>query len=367
MQTVILMSSPVPEDAKGRIEEGRIPHHDFLLLAERLGARLVSPTTASWGKLGRASRAWRLFRVAYEGFRQRKSYDLVISDQDLVGFFLALLFKVSRTKKRHIVICHGKLAQPHIGRFVRLTRVHKQIDRFVCYGTAVAERMVQGVKVPQKQVVVIRHPVDHTFWRPGPVAPQPKLIASAGMYSRDYRTLAEAVRGLDVRLEVAAYSPWVDPKANVEKFDVPSNVHFTRLSQEQLRGLYARALFVAVPLMPNDIQVGSLVLYEAMAMGKAILVTRTAGQEGLGVVREGENGFFVPPGDVQAWRRLITYLLDRPEEAIRMGERSRAIVEGGLNLFRYVDEMAKLARSLDGSPSQTSSPGPDRAEDYSYT
>ena len=287
--------------------------------------------------------------MSWAGFTKRKDYELVISDQDLVGFFLAILFKLTGARQRHIVICHGKLAQPHVGRIMRLLRLQTHIHRFVCYGPAVAERLMTRLKIPSDQIVIVRHAADHEFWRPS-FPSRDRLLVSAGMYNRDYETLVEAVRGLDIRVQIVAFSPWVDPRENARSpaaAPLP-NVTFTKLNQPELRKLYSQALFIAVPLHDNDIQVGSLVVYEAMAMGKAVVVTRTKGQTALGLVREGETGFYVPEGDVNAWREAITYLTDHPEEALEMGRRARDVVEQGLNLRQYVEDMVGLVHMLGG-------------------
>ena len=56
MRTAILMSNAVPQELRERIQAGLAPRYDFLLLAERLGARLITPAQGSWGKFGKFSR-----------------------------------------------------------------------------------------------------------------------------------------------------------------------------------------------------------------------------------------------------------------------------------------------------------------------
>src|SRR5438132_962294 len=90
----------------------------------------------------------------------------------------------------------------------------------------------------------------------------------------------------------------------------------------QLRDLYRRARLVVVPLIETDFQAGITTVLEAMAMGKAIITTATAGRSE--VIIDGETGMLVPPGDAPALREAIERLLNDPGERQRLGESARA-------------------------------------------
>lgn len=343
----VLLSSPVPQEQRDRIQQGLAPRHDLLTLADRLNATLILPGKSGWGKGGVISRVRQMSSMAWAAFRRRKEYDLIITDLDAIGAALAFFFKVTRTKKRHMIICHGKLSRGLPAKLTRWLKLEKQVDAFVCYGPAVAERFVEDLKIPAEKVLRIKHPADHHFWKPTGQEPE-RLISSAGMTYRDYGTLVEAVRGLDVNVQLAAFSPWVNPNIKPPADGIPENVSFTRLPSDKLRDLYARSLFVVVPIKQTNSQAGSLVIYEAMAMGKAVIVTATNGEKALALVKEGETGLFFEPGDVAGLRSAIQRLLDNPDEARRMGAAGRAVVEQGLNLDEYVDDMIEVVNRILG-------------------
>lgn len=344
-RVAVLVSSPVADELRDRISNGLAPRHDMLALADALNATLVTPEVDSWGKTGKFSRFTRLFSVAWRGFTLRDQYDMIISDLDHTGGVLAILFKLTRTRRGHIVICHGKLSRSFGAWMVRIFRLYTHIDRFLCYGAVVEERLKKWARVPEDQVKLVLHPADHHFWRPSIREPE-RLISSAGMYRRDYPTLVQAVRDMDVRVEIAAFSPWVKPGIRPPDVDLPGNVYFTRLPPTLLRDLYARSLFVVVPVHETASQAGSLVIYEAMSMGKAVVATGTEGQQGMSLIRDGKTGFYVKPGDVESWRKVISYLLENPQEAILMGQAARAEVEHRLNLDQYISDMAGVVRSI---------------------
>jgi glycosyltransferase involved in cell wall biosynthesis len=73
-------------------------------------------------------------------------------------------------------------------------------------------------------------------------------------------------------------------------------------------------------------------LLEGMACGAPAICTNVASMPE--VVEDGVTGFVVPPNDPEALGGKLTWLREHPEEARRMGERSRARI---LKLFTWPD------------------------------
>ncbi len=65
-----------------------------------------------------------------------------------------------------------------------------------------------------------------------------------------------------------------------------------------------------------------LVLIEAMARGKAVVASRAGGPRE--IVRDGETGLLVTPGDTEALARALRLLVDEPCLATRMGRAGAA-------------------------------------------
>jgi glycosyltransferase involved in cell wall biosynthesis len=139
---------------------------------------------------------------------------------------------------------------------------------------------------------------------------------------------------------------------------------------QRLRALYAQAALVVVPLEDVDFQAGVTTILEAMAMGKAVIVTRTRGQTDVANDRRAEvrgvtpawarrasllgelaaragvaiepNSFYVPPKDPHALRRAIIYLLEHPEERACLGAAGRQLVERLLTVEHFADRVAHV-------------------------
>ena len=196
--------------------------------------------------------------------------------------------------------------------------------------------------------------MDERFWHPvdGPVE---NMICSVGSERRDYPTLLKALQGLGLRAELAvgstALRPAGDPSAEFATITCQTvgggltpNVRVRQqVNAQDLRRLYARSRFVVIPLL--DVDAGVTSICEAMAMGKAVVVTRTRGQ--VDVICDGEQGIYVPPGDPRALRAALQHLLSHPAEVERMGRAGRALVEARHRLDTWVALVAGLARGSD--------------------
>lgn len=291
--------------------------------------------------------------LAALGFARRRRYDVIYSNGENVSIPLAALFRLSRRRPGHVLIGHH-LSTPK--KQAPLRMLHRAMDDILVYAETQRAHAVDRLGIPASRVHLIPFHADHRFYRPLDVTPR-RMICSAGLEWRDYPTLIEAVRDLDVEVRLAAASPWSKHRDETRDRRLPANVSARRYEYGELRQLYAESLFVVVPLYDNDFQAGVTTILEAMAMGKAVVVTRTVGQKD--VVSHGVDGLYVPPGDVDALREAIVSLLECPERCLRMGERARQTVEAGMTLDHWVGRVSAVVRHAaacrDGSMAASSS------------
>jgi glycosyltransferase involved in cell wall biosynthesis len=283
--------------------------------------------------------------LAWECFRRRKRYDVVFTDGEQVGLPFAALLWLSRRRPRHLMIGHRLSPRKKVV-LHRMLRLRGRIDRVVVYASAQQRFAIDTLGYPPERVLLTTFMVDTEFWRPEQVTATRRvrpMICAVGQELRDYPTLVEAVRGLDVDVTVAAASPWSKRTDTSAGLDIPANVDVRGFNLFDLRQLYADASFVAVPLQETDFQAGITTILEAMSMGKAVVCTRTTGQTD--AIVDGETGVYVPPGDVRALRSAIEGLVDQPETATRLGEAGRRWVREHADIDVYCVRLAAdLAR-----------------------
>jgi glycosyltransferase involved in cell wall biosynthesis len=372
-RTAILVSSPVRKELAALIAAGEAPRRDYLELRNMLGGELLYPPE-------QAGPVYRLLHrvggnalaMAWYAWTRRGSYDSILTDQEGTGLLLAMLFKVTRTRRGHVMISHY-LTPSKKQIFYKYLRAQSHIDVTVCYSTAQEKVAREQLGLGPGEASMVLHPADGNFWRPASSSEETQadeallreagldlpggtpLVCSAGLEFRDYPTLIEAARQLKggAHVAIAASSPWSKRKNTAAEIDLPENVHLLSLKPVELRALYRRSTTVAIPLYDVDFQAGSLVAYEAMACGIPVVITRTRGQAD--IVREGETGSYVPAHDPAAMAAAVNRLLDDPPLTEKMGAAAREVVERGLNLDTYLSRMCELVYRVADGPRPRSS------------
>lgn len=275
-----------------------------------------------------------------EAFLICRRYDLVLSWDEKIAFPFALLCKMFLRRVPHVALC----SWPGKGmKRILLNIVHSRIDRIVLWSSVQRDILLNTTRVPPSKIVFTSYYVDDMFFRPLPR--DTDIICSVGSEMRDFPTLLAAMEGLEIRCHVAAGAlnqrptSWTN-KVNQAKV-LPSNVSVGSKTAVELRELYARSRFVVVPLLPSDTDNGITCILEAMAMGKPVICSRIAGQ--VDIIREGETGIFVPPGDPDALREAIHDLWNDPVLAEHMGQAARRYVEEHQRLDDFVRTIKRIA------------------------
>lgn len=79
---------------------------------------------------------------------------------------------------------------------------------------------------------------------------------------------------------------------------------------------------------------------EAMAIGRPIITTNVAGCKD--TVKDGENGFLIPPYDGEILAQKMLYFLQNPNEVNRMGKNSRKMAEERFDIFNINKKLIKF-------------------------
>lgn len=346
---------PRPDELSRRAAAGEQPRTPYVELARVLDADVIDAgfLEQNGGFVARAvgRRVGIVGGQVVEAFARRRQYRHIVAWADRVGLELALLLKLTRSR-RDLVLVSNWLMGPSKRPFLERAHVQSHLGAIIGYGSVQLELAATRHGLPREMLHVELQPVDEHFWRPGGDA-EGDLVCSVGSESRDYRTLIEAVRDVRVHVQLAVGSlilSTAHKQQRAERFRsaipasaLPENVNYRLdLPPPELRHLYARSRFVVMPLEDVDFDAGVTSITEAMAMGKAVIVTRSRGQ--VDVVREGVDGLYVPPHDPHALREAIVHLLENPTEAERMGAAGREAVLERHRLDDYVERVARIVR-----------------------
>lgn len=353
MADVLLTVSGTIDPARpAQVAAGQRPAADYFEMAAAFDADLIDYPAArkEAGRLGRwlEKLGGPDLVLAWACFRRRAAYKVIFTDGEQVGIPLAGLLKFfgGRRRPKHLMIVHV-LSVRKKEVFFDYLGIQSHVDTFFVYATAQKQFIQDRWHVPPERVVFTPFMVDSHFFSPqavpGRTEGERPEICAVGLERRDYPTLIEAVRGLDVHLIVAAASPWSKQADTTAGQDIPPNVTVQRFNQHELRQVYADSRFLVMPLFDVDFQAGVTAILEAMSMERAVICTRTAGQTD--VIAEGQTGLYVSPGDVRALRAAIVRLIDHPDEAEAMGRAGRKLIEDEMSLDCYVDRLSAYVRT----------------------
>ena len=219
-----------------------------------------------------------------------------------------------------------------------------------------AELVGRGLVDARRAVVVRGSGVDTERFRPSPLpeATPTVLFASRLIRDKGFGEFVEAARLLgekQVRARfVAAGAPDLDNPAGVDEAQLKEwfmGSSIERLGKRRdMPDVLSQATVVVLPSYREGLP---KVLIEAAAAGRPIITTDVPGCRE--VVKDGVNGFIVPPQDAAALAGAIERMLDLPPARLReMGEAGRAMAESEFAIPVVVERTFAVYRDLTNDP-----------------
>lgn len=141
-------------------------------------------------------------------------------------------------------------------------------------------------------------------------------------------------------------------RAMVGAMGLEPHVHFAGFRDSVYPCLAAMDLYVHPALMEGF----GIAVLEAMAMRKSVVATTTGGLPE--IVRDGETGLLVPPGDAESLARSVSALLGDPSKRLAMGEAGRVRVTTHFTVEAMMDKLTSAYGSLMGKPPLPCPPPP---------
>lgn len=298
--------------AEGQIDRLLAEHHG-------IDMELLDPYTGPLNPLSSAHPVYQGLDIARTAkiLTSRRSVDLVLSVFESSPTLLLLARKLAHFQPK---IAIWDIAPDEEWRTRKIIQniVIPRVDHLFLLSSNQQEYVERRWGAASKTSVVWQH-VDTDFFRPtGVHSDSGPVLAIGDDHGRDWETFIKAVADLDI-----------DVIAKTRKnLDLPPCMRCRfqqireRLSFMELRDLYARCRLVVIPLKStlNVSGVGSLL--EAMAMGKAIVISDNPPIRDYLVPNESCS--VVPIDDADAMRLGIEHLLGSTQQLQAHGDAARA-------------------------------------------
>lgn len=171
-------------------------------------------------------------------------------------------------------------------------------------------------------------------------ADRSNVIVAAGRSGRDYATLAKAVEGLPVQLRVIC--DWERPTLPLE--DLPGVTILRRCFRGDLLAELAQARMVVVPLSQSRASAGQMVLLQAFALRRPVIITDTVTTREY--VTDRWDGLLTGFGDPADLRAKIVTLLDDPAQCASLGQRASERYDAEFSTEAYVGKLTGLLQDV---------------------
>lgn len=294
-------------------------------------------------------------RQAWRTRRARSASVATVAMFESEGHGLALARRLGIGRRVPLVIIACWLTDLAV-RSPRRARIYRflygGVDRVVVFSENQVPVLQRLLALPAERIAVVRFGIDldelaastdRSDGAAGDAArdPAPRVVAVGRDQGRDWATLLAAADGAAWSLDL------VTRPFQLEGLSVPANVTARPpVDRHGYLDLLVAADLVVVPTHVLEYPTGQTVLLEALALGRACVVTDTPAMRGY--VTHDETAVLVPPGDPVALRAAVDALVADPDRRMHLGAaaRSAALEHGGAAAMWH--DIAAVVREVTG-------------------
>jgi glycosyltransferase involved in cell wall biosynthesis len=219
--------------------------------------------------------------------------------------------------------------------------VYLDCARILPWTDLVRHSLEQHYGVPPDRITVLAPGVDTEHWKCQRTSHRARkrtinILFVGGQFWR---------KGGDLLVQVSKRQEFkrcvfhIVTREHIEEFGDNLRIHVDMdPNDESLKRLFAEADVFVLPTKADFAPTNAIC--EAMAMGLPVITTYVGGLEE--VVRDGENGFVIPPDDVETLALRLRILVESEEKRIAMGRKGRKLVEERYNIARSAEKILDI-------------------------
>ena len=282
------------------------------------------------------------FRTALSMYLKHCKFDCIVLGGGRIDTFYAILQTLLPIKRKPCIMidCLWYRSQSRLYRLIKIflmKLINASVDRYVVWARREIDAYSTEFCLPKNKFVFIPY---HTTLDGYPLEPKDDgYLFSGGNYDRDYLTLIEAVRGLQVSLLIASTRPEF-----FKNISLPDNVIVQGFSHVEYLKKMAGCKMNIVAMAPGLLHSGGQQTFlNSMFLGKPTIVTDPAGAKDY--IDDGKDGLLVEPSNSEALRKAILSILENPNYSERMGLLAKQKVQD-LSTENHFQKIVMLADEL---------------------
>lgn len=265
-------------------------------------------------------------------------YDAVFFEGSRLALFFSI-FKFLFCKRRLKIVCRPRLLYPprniflYIIEWCKIKILDSGVSHYLVISTDEIKNYNLFWHISDKKMSFLPFKVNAQDMLELLENEEGNYIYSGGDSLRDYETLFNAVRGLNIKVKILT---------NL-KFDavvIPENVEILHNNGtiEEFYGPLAKAMFAVFPIKKGFIRsAGQGTYLGAMFLNKAVIVSDTPGVRDL--IIDSKTGIIVKPEDATCLREKISLLMEDSVFRRQIGENAKNYVKESFTHDKYVDNM----------------------------
>ena len=224
----------------------------------------------------------------------------------------------------------GSPARRHLYR-----QLYRRVDAVIVFSTNQRATLVELLGIAPERVHVVAFGIDLDELAGVTTSDSGRLAAIGRDLGRDWATLVSAARSSGWAVDL------VTRPDQVAGLDLPPEIQlYPPVDRSSYLEVLASSSVVVVPTEVRQYPTGQTVLLEAMALGKACVVTDTPAMGEY--VRHDETAVLVPPHDPAAFRSAVDGLLADPDRRRRLGQAAATSEHargGAVEMWRQVAQV----------------------------
>ncbi len=318
---------------------------DFFKFLKNKGKQIIIHdvtlnTTGGWNSsFEKIINFWRNYiLLSVSSLANSNKYDTFVTWQVFVGVFTGIIIKLFGLKRKLIILSFIYRERKNI--FIKFFRYYftkfglSAANMVICYSSYEAEYYKALFNLTKTNFVPLQlgKSFEDSFEKIN--NSQSDYIFSAGQSNRDYDTLIKIYDKIELPLLIATTNKLIIPSFLGEK------ISLKQLTGEEFQKALYYAKIVVIPLCSTNVSSGQIVLINAMAYGKCVIITEANWTKDY--LTHGENAWIVPPKDSKALAEAIRYISINDNIRKKIGDNAREYYKQNLSGEAFANRLIKI-------------------------
>ncbi len=276
--------------------------------------------------------AWRSLRSV-----QKPDWIVVGSHFEVLAFtILVTIFRLDRPKIMLMGFIYTSRKSPLMTKlkYLYFSNILKWVDCVVCHSTQETENNEKLFLSSKTRFAYIPYGLHLELPERGIIETNGESYAvSAGRSGRDYELLIRCFSQLGYPLHIIC-----DSKSEIKDQALPENIQILRNCYGNCYiNQIANAKIVVIPISVNDISAGQMVLLQAMALQKPVIITNT--NTTCLYVEHEKTAILIEKGNLEQMEMAVKELWANPELATKMAINGKISFEENYSMAAFINNL----------------------------